>query len=45
MKKVLMILTDESKSFNLPGWAWAIIMPVAMVTLLGIAGYMDTHGM
>ena len=45
MKKFIEILTDEKKSFELPGWALAIIMPVALVLMLGIAGYFDTHGM
>ena len=45
MKKFIEILTDEKKSFELPGWALAIIMPVALMLMLGIAGYFDTHGM
>ena len=45
MKKFIEILTDEKKSFELPSWALAIIMPVALVLLMGIAGWMDTHGM
>ena len=45
MKKFIEILTDEKKSFELPGWALAIIMPVALVLMLGIAGYFDMHGM
>lgn len=45
MKKFIEILTDEKKSFELPGWALAIIMPVVLVLLMGIAGWMDTHGM
>lgn len=45
MKKFIEILTDEKKSFELPGWVFAIIMPVALVLMLGIAGWMDTHGM
>lgn len=38
-------LTNEEKSFNLPGWAWLIIMPIALIALLGLAGWFDTHGM
>jgi hypothetical protein len=44
MKKFIEILTDEKKSFELPGWVFAVIMPVALVVLMGIAGWFDTHG-
>jgi hypothetical protein len=45
MKKFIDILTNEEKSFELPGWVFAVLMPVALVLLMGIAGWMDTHGM
>ena len=45
MEKLINILTDESKSFEAPAWVFAVGMTVALVMLLGIAGWMDTHGM
>lgn len=45
MKKFVEILTDEKKSFEAPAWVFAVIIPVVMILLLGLAGYMDTHGM
>ena len=45
MKKLFEILTNESKSFEAPAWVFAVGMTVALVLLLGLAGWMDTHGM
>ena len=45
MKKFIEILTNEEKSFNAPGWVFAVVMPVALIVLLGLAGWMDMHGM
>ncbi len=45
MKKFIEVLTSEEKSFEAPGWVFAVVMPVALVLLMGIAGYFDTHGM
>ena len=45
MKKFIEILTDEKKSFELPGYVYAIVLPIALMLLMGIAGWMDTHGM
>ena len=43
MEKLMNILTDESKSFEAPGWVFAVGMLVFL--LLGLAGWMDMHGM
>lgn len=45
MKKFIEVLTSEEKSFEAPGWVFAVVMPVALIVLLGLAGWMDTHGM
>lgn len=45
MEKLINILTDESKSFEAPGWVFAVVMPLALIALLGIAGWLDTHGL
>lgn len=45
MEKLMNILTDESKSFEAPSWVFAVVMPVALIVLLGLAGWMDMHGM
>ena len=43
MKKLFEILTSESKSFEAPAWVFAVGMLVFL--LLGLAGWMDMHGM
>ena len=45
MEKIIDILTSEEKSFEAPAWVFAVGMTVALVLLLGIAGWMDTHGL
>lgn len=45
MKNLLEILTNEKKSFDFPGYVYVIVLPIALVLLMGIAGWMDTHGM
>lgn len=45
MKNLFEILTNEKKSFDFPGYVYAIVLPIALVVLMGIAGYFDTHGM
>lgn len=45
MGKFIDILTDESKSFEAPGWVFAVVMPLALIALLGLAGWIDTLGL
>lgn len=45
MEKIIDILTSEEKSFEAPGWVFAVVMPLALIALLGLAGWIDTLGM
>lgn len=45
MKKIIEILTNEEKSFNVNGVWFMVLMPIVLIALLGLAGWMDTHGM
>lgn len=38
MENLFEILTNEDKSFEFPWWVYAIVMPVALVVLMAIAG-------
>lgn len=42
MKKVFDILTDEKKSFEFPLWVPAVVLPLALVLLMCIAGWLET---
>ena len=41
MKELIEILMDERKSFDFPWWVYMFIMPIALVLLMAIAGWMD----
>lgn len=45
MKKIIEILTNEEKSFNVNGVWFMVLMPIVLIALMGLAGYFDTHGM
>ena len=45
MKKFIEILTDEKKSFNVNGTWFMVLMPIVLIALMGLAGWLDTHGM
>ncbi len=45
MKKIIEILTNEEKSFNVNGVWFMVLMPILLIALMGLAGYFDTHGM
>ena len=45
MKNFIEILTNEEKSFNVNGVWFMLLMPIVLIALMGLAGYMDTHGM
>lgn len=45
MKTFIEILTNEEKSFNMDGVWFMVIMPIVLIALMGLAGWMDTHGM
>lgn len=45
MKKIIEILTNEEKSFNVNGVWFMLLMPILLIALMGLAGYFDTHGM
>ena len=45
MKTLIEILTNEEKSFNVNGVWFMVLMPIVLIALMGLAGYMDTHGM
>lgn len=42
MKDLLDILTDEKKSFNFPWWVYVFVVPIVMVAIMGIAGWLET---
>jgi hypothetical protein len=42
MKDLIDIIFDEKKSFNFPLWVYAIVMPLALAVLMGVAGYLET---
>lgn len=41
MKKIIEILTDEKKSFEFPLWVPAVLLPIGLVVLMCIAGWLD----
>lgn len=45
MKKIIEILTNEEKSFNVNGVWFMLLMPIVLIALMGLAGWFDTHGM
>ena len=45
MKNLIEILTNVEKSFNVNGAWFIVIMPIVLIALMGLAGWMDTHGM
>jgi predicted negative regulator of RcsB-dependent stress response len=43
MKKFLNILMNEEESFdNMPSWFYSIVVPLAMILLIGFAGWLET---
>ena len=43
MKKLLEILTDENRDFDcLPWWVYAVVLPLALVALMALAGWIDS---
>ena len=45
MKTFIEILTDEEKSFKVNGVWFIVLLPIVLIALMGLAGWMDTHGM
>jgi len=41
MEDLFEILTNEDKSFQFDWWVYAIVMPVALVVLMAIAGWLE----
>ena len=42
MKKFFEIFMDEEKSIEAPWYVYAIIVPLVMVMIMGLAGWMET---
>lgn len=42
MNHLLDILTDEKKSFEFPLWVPAVLLPLGLVALMCIAGWLET---
>ncbi len=43
MRQFIEILTNDQLSFeNLPLWVYAIVMPLALILLMGFAGWLET---
>lgn len=42
MKDLVDILFDENKSFDFPHWVYAIVFPLVLVALMGLAGWLET---
>ena len=42
MKNFFEIFVDEEKSIEAPWWGYAIVVPVAMVLIMGLAGWLET---
>lgn len=42
MKKFIDVLFDEDKSFEFRWWVPAIVLPIVLVALMCLAGWMDT---
>lgn len=43
MKKFLEVLTDENKDFDyFPWWVYAIVLPIALVAIMALAGWIDS---
>lgn len=42
MKKLFEILFDENRSFEFPWWVYFFIVPILMVAIMGIAGWLET---
>ena len=45
MKELIEILTDEKRSFEFAWWVYMFIIPVALVLIMSIAGWIDTLSM
>lgn len=45
MKELIVILTDEKRSFEFAWWVYMFIIPVALVLIMSIAGWIDTLSM
>lgn len=41
MKELIDILTDEKKSFDFPWWVYMFVMPLVLIAVMAIAGWMD----
>jgi hypothetical protein len=41
MKDLIDLLTNEERDFNFPWWVYVFVVPIVMVALMGIAGWMD----
>ena len=44
MENFFEIMTSEEKSFDFPWWVYAIVMPMALVMIMGIAGWLEKVG-
>jgi hypothetical protein len=42
MKDLLDILTNEEKSFQFEWWVYAIVMPLGLVAIMMVAGWLET---
>jgi len=42
MKKIIEKLTDEQQSIEAPWWVYAFVVPVAMVIIMAVAGWLET---
>lgn len=43
MKKFMEVLTDENKDFDyFPWWVYAVVLPLALVALMALAGWIDS---
>ena len=43
MENFFEILTNEDKSFEFPWWVYVIVLPLALVLILGIAGTLSPY--
>lgn len=42
MKDLIDLLTNEERSFDLPWWVYVFVVPLVMVAIMGLAGWMET---
>ena len=42
MKQFFEILFDEDKSFEFPLWVYAIVLPLGLLAIMALAGWMET---